>query len=233
MAFIQKANGTGTTTASATLTVSAGSTLVAFCWLGSSSTPTLHSCADGQGSYTAQDVPIIDGGNSIWAQVFTLQNANAGSHTAVFTSDAGQAVEIELVELTAPTTGAVIGAKGLDQASPGTTTDALTSGSITNGGSASATLLAMCSDTSNVNAADCPAVGTGFTSRDSTADSTIGSWRLESKSVSASAAATFTAIDGASRFVTVAVMIAEPAGGAVNDAYLTMPTMAPPMGGGR
>jgi hypothetical protein len=211
MSYVQSSSGTGTTTAAATLNgVAGGSTLVAFAWVGSNSAPTTHTVADGQGSYTAQGSAVTDVGNSIWVQTFVLQNANSGTHTATFTSDSGASVEIQLVECTAPTSSAIVGtAVGANQNSPGTTTDGLSSGNITI--AQNVTLLGAASDTSNVSTSDEPTAGTGFTSRLAAADSVIGSWRIESKSVSATASATFTAVVGTSRFITIAIAVAEPA----------------------
>jgi hypothetical protein len=211
MAYIQSNSGGGTTSDSVALTVSQGNTIVAFAWVGSNFNPTLHSVADGQGTYGAIGSVVTDSSNNIWSQVYTLENANAGLHTITFTSDSGADLFLVVAECSAPTSGATIGAIGQFQASVGTTADALTSTSITI--AAPAALLAMTSDTSNVNTADCPAAGTGFTSQAFGASSAIGSWRLESQAVSANAAGTFTAIVGSSRFLTHAIAILDGTGG--------------------
>lgn len=226
MAYVQTANGTGTTTASATLNgVAAGSALIAFGWVGSTSSPTAHSVSDAQGAYTIQGSAVIDSVNAIWCQAFILANANAGSHTATFTSDSGASVQVNLIECTAPASSPVLGTNGAFDGNPGTGANALTTGSVP--AASSGTLLGICTDTGNVNATDEPAVGTGFTSRDAGANGTIGSWRLESKAVSSATAATFTAIAGASRFVMQGIAIAEPSGGATNTKVMSDTLVVP------
>lgn len=227
MAFVQKGSNTGTTTVSVTLTgVAAGNRLTAFAWNGSTTTPTTHTVADAQGSYTPEGSPTTYAGNNIWAQCFSLDNANAGSHTITATFDSGNTCDLVVVECTAPTSGATLGTNGSQQTNPGTGANALTSGNITI--SQSCTLLAMSSDTNNVASANEPAAGTGFTSRDNNFDSIIGSWRLESKSVSSTSAGTFTAVDGTSAFVTIAIAIAEPgAAPSLGRSFQTGPGISP------
>src|SRR5690348_10023441 len=133
--FIQAgAGGIGTGTATDTLTgVTSGSTLVAFAFVGSTTTPVVHSCADSQGSYTQQagtGLPATDAANFIWAAIFVLPNANTGSHTVTFTSDAGTALFVVLVEVAAPTASPIEDAQGADQVNPGTGANALTTGSL-------------------------------------------------------------------------------------------------------
>lgn len=207
--FVQYGEGsTGTTTDSVTLTgVTAGNTIVAFLWSGSDSAPASASVADGQGSYTLRGSSAADGVNAVWVQGFVLENANAGSHTITGTLPSGTATFIAAVEVQGPTSGAYSGGNALFTSNPGTGTDAISSGSATI--SAAATLIGMASDTATVNVAAAPAVGTGFTSRTANANSTIGSYRVETKAASSNSAATFTAASGqgGSNYVAVAIAI--------------------------
>lgn len=209
--YLQNAEASGTTTAVATLTlVTAGSSIVAVLWDGSGAA-SIHTVADGQGSYTAQGPSAFDNVNNVWVQVFVLENANAGTHVITGTIDASAACFLKVVEVGASGAGAFSGANSLQQTSPGTGADALSSGTVTVTGAA--TLIAMSTDSASVNTADEPAAGTGFTSRDNNANGTIGAWRLESKAVAADAAGTFTANTGTDRFVTAAVAILNGGGG--------------------
>lgn len=211
MAFLQASNGaTGTTTATDSLVATAVSTILAFAWVGSNFAPTLHSVSDGT-AYSPQGTAVTDAGNNIWTQIFTLQNVSGGTHTVVFTSDSGASVFLVLVEDSAPSSGAIIGVNGVEQNSPTTTPDNISSGSITI--AVPVTLIGMSADTSNVSAIDQPTAGTGFTLRKGGNNGVMGSWSIESKSVSSTAAATFTAVDGTSRFCTLAAATAEPTGG--------------------
>lgn len=204
MAVLQVAVGSasGTPTDTATLTgVTAGSTILAFGWDGA--THTVLTVADGQGSYTAQDAEVGPNGNTCTARAFTLLNANAGTHAVVVTT--GVAGFIVAVELSAPAAGAVA-AKGASQ----TGTAALSSGNVTVSGSS--TLVAMSADTSIVNAADEPSLGSGFSNVANGVNGVMGSWRVESKSVTVDTAGTFTGNTPAHNFITVAAAILEPLG---------------------
>lgn len=212
MSFVQLANGaTGTTTDSATLSgVAAGSTLVAFVWDGSTNSGATFSVSDAQGSYTVQGSQVTTT-DFVTGAMYVLQNANSGSHTCTVTVTAGHSAFIVLCELTAPTSSAVAGTNQASQSSPGTGTDAISSGSVA--ASASATLIAMSADTSVVDVSKAPATGTGFSSQGTQADTVIGSSRIETKSISGATAATFTAVTGTDNFATLAIAIFEPSGG--------------------
>lgn len=215
--FVQAGTGgTGTTTATDTLTsVVAGNALIAFAFNGTTTNPAAHSCADAQGAYTAQTgtgLPATDAGGNIWANIFVLANANAGSHTVTFTSDSGTSVFVVLVEVTAPTASPVEGAaRGADQVNPGTGTDALTTGALTI--SQAVTLLGIVNDCLSVTGSDTPAAGTSFTSRQTGNNSVMGVWRIESQGVAANAAVTGTAITGTHDFITLGIAIKNTGGG--------------------
>lgn len=216
MAYLQNSGGgtVGSTTATTTLAgVTAGSTLVAFAFNGTSSVPATLTVADGQGSYTAQDVIISDATNNVAGRAFTLQNANAGSHTATVSTDSGTSCWIILVESSAPTSGAVLGAKGAFQNAPASGADTLTSGSVTFG--QSATIIGFSADTASITASDEPTAGTtpnAFTSRGNNTNTAMGAWRLATATASANAAATFGPVTASHQFETFAIVIAEPGG---------------------
>lgn len=208
--FVQKSSGTGTTTAVATLNgVAAGNSIVAFAWVGTNFAPTVHSVADVPNGAYAAGASDSDSGNNVFAQVFTLQNASAGTHTITFTSDVGASIDIYVVEAQGPISGAVTGTNALFNPSPGTGADAVVSGTVAI--SAPNTLVGMASDTSSVSGSNVPTVGgspVAFSSRDSGVSATIGAWRLESGAASATAGATFTAITGTDRHVALVAAIA-------------------------
>lgn len=204
--FLQYTNATGTTTAVATLNgVTAGSTIVAFLWDGNNSAPSTHSVADAQGTYTARGSSAADVTDGVWMQIYVLENANAGTHTITGTLDSGATAEIHVVETSAATVSAFIDAQTLFQNSPGTGTDAVKPATLTI--ATAATLIAMSSATNVVNAGDEPNVGTGFTSRGNGTSTTIGSYRVETKAVSANADGSFTAPVGTDLFITGAIAI--------------------------
>ncbi len=93
-------------------------------------------------------------------------------------------------------------------AGPGTGTDAITTGSISI--AVAATLLGISSCVSSTDPADEPIAGTGFTSRAFASNGVIGAFALVSKAVSADAAATWSAPNGAANFVSAAIAIANP-----------------------
>lgn len=211
--FVQKSNGSGTTTAVATLNgVVAGNTIVAFAFNGTTSVPTVLSVADGQGSYTAQGARALDGVDNVVGQGFTLVNANSGTHTITATTDTGGACFIEVVEIgTVSGSSAFSGANQQHQAAPGTGTDAVSSTSVTI--TAAATLVGFSTDSASVTPADEPAVGTGFTGRDNATNATIGAFRLETGDFPANQAATFTANTGTDQFLTFGIAILNGGGG--------------------
>lgn len=215
--FVQAGTGgTGSPSATDTLAgVTAGNTLIAFAFNGSTTTPVTHSCADAQGTYTEQTgtgLPATDAGNLIWANVYVLANANAGSHTVTFTSDGGGSVFVVLIEVGGPAASPVEGApRGADQVSPGTGADALTTGALTI--AQAVTLLGILNDNSSVTGSDTPAAGTSFTSRQTGNNGIIGVWRVESRGVAANTAVTGTAVTGTDDFITLGIAVKNPAGG--------------------
>jgi len=195
--------------------VTAGSTIVAICANATAAVPATHSCADAQGSYTP-GTPANDGA-STWVNTFYLPNANSGSHVVTFTSDATCTLFITLVELSGPTSSPVPGTNGNAQTSPGTAHGAVTSNAVTISGAA--TLLGFCVDAQGGGASDEPAVDDGsvtgnvFTLVTAGDDSaTFGSWTIAKISKSSDTAATFTAITGTHRFVTLGIAVLEPGG---------------------
>lgn len=211
MSYIQHALGSapGTANDSATLSgVTAGSTLVAFCFDGSSTlNPT--GCSDAQGAYAAGNATPFST-DSVTGKVFTLQNANAGSHTATVTTS-GLAPFIILVEMSAPAVS-VSDTKANTQNGPvSAAADTLTSGVLTV--SASATIIAVGVDTHVVDATKSPTAGTSFTDIAHNANGSIGSWRLERILSAVNAAGTFTAVTTADNFITMAAAILEPPSG--------------------
>lgn len=214
MAFLQTLSAAGTTPLTVTLSgVVANSTLIAHAVDGSTTAPGTHTVADGQGSYTQQGSAQTVTADTTWAAQYALIGANAGSHGVVFTLTAGNTVGGSVTELTGPSTNSIpaSGFNGAAQVSPGTATDALSSGSCSTTGSA--TLLGAIYDTHSLAASDEPATGTGFTSRDANVLSGVGAYRIETQSVSGAAPATATAITGTDNFITFGIMVLEPGGG--------------------
>lgn len=209
--------GSGTTTATATIsTVTAGSTLVAFCFNGSNFNPTAHSVSDGT-AYTAGN-SASDIANNIFAQVFYLQNVSSGSHSAVFTGDTGNGLDIYLVEIgTTAGASAVVDTKANDQIGVlgGAGANAIVSGSLSL--SAACTIAAMSCDTTSANAGDEPSAGTSpftFTSRANAVTSNSGAGRVETAAGSANGDATF-GVTSASpgNYVTIAIAVLNASGG--------------------
>ncbi len=205
--FVQVATGSGTTTAPVTLAGVVGGNDISVCFgIGSSSTPTIFSVADAQGAYTPRGALVQDAADAVAVQWFTLENANAGTHNIVGTSDSGSALDIIAVEVgTTAGASAFSGANQAHQSAPGTGTDGLSSGNVTV--TAASTLLGISFDSASTNTADEPVAGTGFTSRLAALSTACGVYRLESKAVSATAPATFTAVLGASEFLTLGIAI--------------------------
>lgn len=213
--FVQKSSGTGTTTAAVTLnSVVAGNAIWAVFINGQNSAATL-SVSDGQGAYTALNSSVSDATDNVTGQGFLLLNANAGTHTITGTTNSGQACEIHVMEIgTTAGLSALAGSNSASQTNPGTGANAVSSGSMTI--SAAATVAGFSTDSHSTNPTDEPAVGTGFTTRDNGASTTIGAFRHESGAFATNQAATFTAITGTDTFLTFGVAIlnaAPPAGG--------------------
>lgn len=216
--FLQTTNGNGSGSASLTLTsVTAGSAIVVFAFDGS--TGSTATVSDAQGSYGAKAPAAGPDANGVWGEPFVLENANAGTHNITVTTTGGNSTFAVATEVGSSGAGAFSGANSAAQSSPGTGTDAISSGSVTVTGTC--TLLAMSTDSAVVNVVDEPAVGTGFTSRASGASAVIGSWTLESKSVAANAAGTFTAILGLSQYITAAVAIKNSGGATFSPGWAT------------
>jgi hypothetical protein len=214
--FVQQVNATTASgsTAAATITgVVAGNTLIAFAFDGSTASPATQTVSDAQGSYTLQGSAAVDATDLVWGAVYTLTNANAGSHTVTVTFPGGSdACFICVVEVgTTAGISAFSGSNSLGQTSPGTGTDALgASATVTVTGPS--TLLGFSTDSASVTPSDEPATGTGFTTRTNNTSTTIGAFRLESTAASANAAATATAITGTHNFITLGVAILNAAG---------------------
>lgn len=210
MAFIQQVSATGTSPQTLNLTgVTAGSTIVVFLWDGATSAPATRTVSDGT-SYTA-GATASDAVNNVWLGIFTLQNAGSGTHAIVGTTVGTDVTFMMAVELSAPSSGAVLDTNAVFQNAPGAGADALTTGALTIG--SSCTLVGMASDTSNVAAVDEPTVGTGFASQAANFNSVMGSWRLETGPFSSNHAATFGAPASASRFIAGGAAIQEASAG--------------------
>jgi fibronectin-binding autotransporter adhesin len=211
--FVQQGFNSNTTTCVATLAgVVAGNSIVAFLF-NAGTGGGITGVSDGQGAYTIEGPQATDSTNNVRGQAFVLQNANAGSHTITGTVQTGDNCVIIVVEVgSSAGVSAFSGANSQFQSGPGTGTDAVSSRSVTVTGAA--TLIAFSTDSSSVNVADEPAVGTGFTTRLNNTDSSIGAYRLESGAVAANIAGTFTANTGTDNFVTLAVAILNSSGAA-------------------
>lgn len=197
----------GTTTDTKAITVSAGSTIVAWLTDGSTNSISGFGVSDGTAYSPATNGGAVDGSNFVAGEVFWLQNASAGTHTVIGTTG-GSAAQIFLAEVLGPATGAHISDAAQFQGAPTTGANAVTSGNMTI--ATAVTILALSTDSSVVNAGNEPNVGTGFTTRLNGTGS-IGSWRLESGSASTTSAATFTAIAN-DPHVTWAIAIANASG---------------------
>jgi hypothetical protein len=227
--YVQKNRGSGTTSATVTLTgVTAGNAIVAFLFDGASSSPTTKTVNDGT-AYTA-GLTAADAGNAVWGGIFTLQNAAGGDHTIVGTLDAGAGVELFVFEIQAPTSGAILDTKAFFSNSPGTGTDGITSGTLTIG--SAATVVAISTASNTTSAGSIPNAGTGFTSRESGTSATIGAWRTETGAFSSNHGGTFTAPVGTDGFVTLAVAVANVSSIVDEDFFLntTAPAVAPLVG---
>lgn len=205
--YVQSLNATGTSTASVTLTgVVAGNVLGAFGFNGSGATPATHSVADGQATYTP-GVNAGDATDNVFAESYSLKNANAGSHTITFTTEVASVCFICAFESGGDTT-ATITTNAAFQSSPGAGANALNSGNCT--ASQAGTLVGFAADCASVAASDEPTAGTSpnsFTSRANNANSVMGAWRLESAAVSATAAATAGPVTTTDRFITLGIFI--------------------------
>lgn len=212
--------GTGTTysPSSAFTTVSAGDSLVTFFTHDySGGEPTL-TCADSAGGTWSAALDVVrDSGDTQKMVMFVCKNHPGGSSVTptVTSSSSVPGRAIVCVQESGVDTAA-LGAgehNGQHQASPTTSTDAVSSGNVTPTGSASL-LLALSFDSKAVAAA--PAVGTGFTDRGTFWPISGGNEaRLESKTLSGTSAtpATFTA-SGNENHLTIAVVLSEPGGAA-------------------
>lgn len=210
--FVQKASATGTTTAQVTLPgVAAGNAIVVQFFNGQNGATATLSVSDGL-SYTALGSAIADATDNVTGQSFVLLNASAGSHVITGTTNAGQACEIHATEVgTTAGVAALAGSNQAFQSNPGTGANILSSGAIPIIGPA--TVVGFCTDSASTNPTDEPAIGSGFTTRDNAASTTIGAFRLESGAFSTNQAATFTAITGTHNFLTFGVAILNAAGG--------------------
>lgn len=175
--------------------VTAGSTVVVIVINGSStSQPNALTVKDGTTDITALMAAINDTA-SCWGRSFAVQNSSGGAHTytAAWSTETDSVYIVAIEVGTDAGASAVSGQNAQHQGggtAPGTGTDAITSNSANVTGAA--TLIAYSTDSSNVGATYSPVAGTGFSSQASDNNSVIGSWRLESKAVSSSAAGTFT-----------------------------------------
>lgn len=211
--FVQQVTATaaGPNPAATVNSVVAGNTLVAFL-LNGDAAGSIAGVSDGQGAYTAKGSLINDTTNAVEMQIFILQSANSGTHVVTGSCPTSAGSQITVVEVgTTAGASAFSGVNGAWQVSPGTGTNAVSSGSCTVTGAA--TLVAFSTDSSSTSAANEPNVGTGFTTRNNGANSFIGAFRLESIGVASNSAGTFTAPTGTDNFVTAAIAILNAAAG--------------------
>lgn len=217
--FVQATSAYGTGSASPTLTgVTAGNTIVAFLVSGGGA-PSSPGVSDSQGAYTARGPAALDSGNNVWFQAYVLENANAGSHAATAVGLAGNGTGCHLVEV--GSSGASFsGANSNFQSAVGGATDAITTGSMTVTGAA--TIVAMATDSGNVNVTLEPTPGTGFTGRDAGTNGDIGSWRVETGAFSSAHAATFSPPSPTSPYVSAGVAILNVGSGGGGDSLMGM-----------
>ena len=209
ISILQTATATfasGSSTVGVTITVTAGSVLHVYgTWSFQNASPDIGNTQGGvadnkNGTYC----PIcrVDNGTLV-AKHWYVENAAAGSTTITLTcNDIASNLAIYVEEIGGlPTTGTLVGRSYNSQASPGTGTDAVTSGT--------ATLVAgsqiICAASINAAIGTAPTAGTGFTT-----DGTNPTWlaahaRQESLVTSAggNTAATFTAVTGTNAHLTL------------------------------
>ena len=198
---------TGASPRTLSVTISAGSTIVVFGTRGDASGATITASDPTNGTYTALGPQQNDGSTNTSIQSFYFQNAASGTYTISLTSAGSNGIGGWFYECSgqniAPTGNSAVYLSGASG------TDALTSGNVTISGSA--TLLGYAAEFSGTTAV--PAVGTGFSSDGSSTDGTIGSQRVEHKSASSTAAATFTAGVSTEAAAAFGVAVLEPVTG--------------------
>lgn len=195
----------GTLTVTVVLTgVTAGNTLLAFSFNGSSTTspPVV---GDGQSAtWTVRGSDIADVGDNVVGTIYQLDNANAGTHTVVGTVGVAEDLFLCVVEVATTAATPFSGTHGQFQSSPGTGAGAVSSGSMTV--SAASTLVSFSTDSASLSAGNEPAAVSGTSRLNGTAIA-IGAWRLQTQAASAAAAGTFTAVAGADSYITLGVAI--------------------------
>jgi len=199
---------TGASPRTLSVTITANSTIIVFGTRGDGSGATITASDPTNGSYQALGPQQNDGTTATSIQSFYFKNAAAGTYTISLTSTGSNALGGWFYECTgqnlAPTGNSAIFLSGISG------TDALSSGSVTI--SASATLVGYAAEFSGTTAV--PAAGTGFTPDGSSTDGSIGSQRVEHKSASSNAAATFTAGVSTEACAAFGVAVLEPSSGA-------------------
>jgi hypothetical protein len=126
-------NPGGGTTISRTLTgVQAGSTLVLHLGYDYSSGTSVTSVADGGGNYTLRGSAVDDTPNTGRSLVYVRENVSAGDYTATATWSAATGfLRARLIEIRGAAASSFEAATGQYQSTPGTGTDAVTSGNVT------------------------------------------------------------------------------------------------------
>lgn len=195
----------GTTTVTVVVNgVTAGNTLVAWSFNGSSTTnpPTI---GDGQNAaWTSRGSDIADPGDNVVGKIFQLDNANGGTHTIVGTVSVAEDLFVLVAEVATTAATPFSGTNGQFQSAPGTSAGAVTTGSIPVSGAA--TLLSFSTDSASLSAGNEPAAVSGTSRANGTAIA-IGAWRLQSQGASAAAAGTFTAVAGGDSYITLGIAI--------------------------
>lgn len=212
-------------------TPAAGSALVAFIWFDGDAVNVPCTASDAVGNndtWNEIGTGVYDGTRYVM-RAFLLLNAANASTTVRITSESPNVMDypaIAVVEVSGiVTSSALVGNAGQSQSSPGTGTDAITSGNTGTLTGQPAAVLAM---VQNIDSDSTPAAGTGYTSQDSYRAWDYGGGvslggRFEHKRVTATTAVAGTFTDatngGGSPYQTIVVALAESGGGVTNTDY--------------
>lgn len=194
-------SGTNATTIAASITVTAGNHIIAHVGWSDSGAITA-TCSDGT-SYTSGAARVRDATEAQSGQVFYLENASGGSHpvTATFSTTTGFR-RIRLYEVSGLLTSSSLDqATGQAQVTPGTGTDAISSGASSTTTNANDFVMGFAQDASNASpGSGTVSAGTGYTAALASVTMTG-----ESKSVTTTGAqtATFTQSVAAARITHV------------------------------
>lgn len=211
--------GTGTTLTQA-ITVTAGSTLIAWGQMSSAGGTNFTSLADDvNGSWGAAIENIDDSGNTERSAVWVFPNSAAGTVTVTMTTSSAPWRGLVLVEVGGAATSSLDGHVGQLQTAPGTGTDGVSSTATTSSNQPALVVgLSFNTDTGSA-----PTAGSGFGS-DGVDTTILG--RVESKRVTAtgSQTATFTAVNNLHHITFVVVIDETGGGGGGGDTPAPLPT---------